>query len=159
MKRVALTICLVVAFLSGGCNYVGVTGGGTSFAIEFESPPPDKPKPKPGERDLMLTGGFTVIDSDLKTRWSRVDPEMGGFIKFGWEVMPDTGFFINFLGGATWCRYTKVYKTVERRGLEELEWYELFGGGITYVINDEDFCLTTAYDNRRGFTLGAGWRF
>jgi len=161
MRRILCTICL--AILMGGCNYIAVTGGqggpldSMNFTVEYGSPPPDEIKskvnPGPGKCDLMLTGGITIIDNAIDLGYFKSTPEMGSFIKFGVEVVPDTGLFANVLGGVTFIHW-KAWG-----GYEDTEIYGMFGGGVTYFVNDKDVCLLTAYDNRRGLTAGVGFRF
>lgn len=157
MKKLAMTICLV-AFFTGGCNYIGVTGGSggdfnaTNFTVEYGSPPPGELEPEPGERDWMLTSGFLVVDNAIDTGFFESSPEMGGLIKLGMEVEPDTGLFVNVLGGLTFIKWASYWD-------EGTEWYGLFGGGVTYFIDDKDVCILAGYDNRRGFTAGVGYRF
>ena len=102
----------------------------------------------------MVTGGFLVIDNAIDTWFYESRPEMGGFVKLGVEVAPDTGFFVNVLGGLTFIHHAKWYQTEW-----ETDWNGLLGGGVTYFINDKKFALVAAYDNRRLFTGGVGWRF
>jgi len=162
MKAFAATIFLVL-FLAGGCNYIAIAGGqggefdAANLTVEYGSPPPDEIKskvnPGPGKRDLMLTGGMTIIDNGIDLGYFKSSPEMGGFIKLGVEVVPDTGLFANVLGGVTWIIWNSVWTE------QETEWYGMFGGGLTYFINDKDACILAGYDNRRGFTAGVGLRF
>lgn len=158
MKRLIMTICLFL--LSGGCNYIGFAGGqggefdSANLTVEYGTRPPDELKPKPGERDFMVTGGFLIIDNAVETWFYESRPEMGSFVKLGIEVAPDTGLFVNVLGGLTFIHYARYWQTEW-----ETEWNGLFGGGVTYFINDKDVCFLTAYDNRRGFTAGIGFRF
>lgn len=160
MKKIAITTMVLFA---GGCNYIAIGGGyggptdAGNFTIEYEIEPPDeiksKVEPKPGQRDWRTTGGMTIIDNAIDTGFYVSDPEVGGFVKLGVEVMADSGFFVNILGGITWFRWETAWTE------EETEWHGMFGGGVTYFINDEDVCILADYDNRRGFTAGIGWRF
>jgi len=162
MKKMLITICLFV-FLVGGCNYIAVSGGhggdfdAANLTVEYGSPPPEglKPivEPGPGKRDWMLTGGTLIIDNAIDYGFFKNTPEIGGFIKLGVEIVPDTGLFANVLGGATFIHWKAS------GGFEDTEWYGMLGGGLTYFINDKDVCLLTAYDNRRGFSGGIGFRF
>jgi len=158
MRNLILIICLAV--LLGGCNYIGIVGGkddefdSANLTLEYGSPPPDEIKSEPGKRDWMLTGGMAYIDN--------YNPEIGAFVKLGIEVLSDTGFFVNVIGGVTFMEEARGY--VSPYGYwqpteGEIEIYGMFGGGVTYFINDKDVCLLTAYDNRRGFTAGIGFRF
>ena len=158
MKKVIMTICLMI--LAGGCSYVGFAGGyGREFdsanvTLEYGIRPPEEIKSEPGERDWMLTGGITYINN--------YNPEIGDFVKLGVEIVPDTGFFANVLVGFTLMEEARGY--VSPYGYwqpteGEIEIYGLFGGGVTFFINDNDVCVLTAYDNRRGFTAGIGFRF
>jgi len=161
MQRVMLTICLAV--LLGGCNYIAIVGGyggefdSANLTVEYGIPPPDKIKskvnPEPVKSEWMLTGGMTIIDNGIDLWYFKSSPEMGGFIKLGVEVVPDSGFFANVLGGATFIHW-KAWG-----GYEDTEIYGMFGGGVTYFIDDKDLCVLAAYDNRRDFTAGIGLRF
>ena len=157
MKKVAMTICLAALFVQG-CNYIGVTGGhggdfnATNFTIEYGSPSPEELEPEPGERDWMFTGGTLIIDNAIESSYFETSPEIGGFIKLGMEVAPDTGLFVNVLGGLTAIRWTS-------RRDEGTEWSGLFGGGVTYFVDDQAVGILAGYDNRRGFTAGIGLRF
>jgi len=157
MKKLILTICL--AFFSGGCSYIGFAGGyggefdSANFTVEYGIRPPEEIKSESGERDWMLTSGITIIDNAIDTWFFKSTPEMGGFLKIGIEVVPDTGFFANLLGGVTWIFWDTAW--TER----QTDWYGLIGGGLTYFINDKNMCLLATYDNRRGISGGIGFRF
>jgi len=170
MYRLAFAICLVL--LSCGCNYIGATAGPcgefeatSNFTFEYgfrssfedhtktvSHDPSGDPVTVPSKRDVMLTAGVLVIDNGIDTWFFNSNPEMGGFLKLGVEVAPDTGFFVNVLGGLTWIHWASCWD-------EGTEWYGLIGGGVTYFINDKDICLIAAYDNRRFFNAGVGVRF
>jgi len=160
MKRMICTICLLL--LVSSCNYVGVLGGSggefdsTNFTLEFGGPE-NKPG-KSGERDWLLVGGVTYINNKEGTQ----NKEFGGFGKLGLEVVPDTGFFVNALGGITFMKESSGYVTQHgswQSTESETEVNGMFGGGVTYFISDDNFCIQANYDNRRGYTIGVGWRF
>lgn len=136
-----------------------------NVTLEYGGPPPfeDKTKivlydlagepiPEPAKRDWMLISGVTIMDNGVDFEFGKTTPEMGSFLKLGVEVVPDTGFFANVLGGVTFIHWSS-------RWGEGTEWYGLLGGGATYFINDKDVCILAAYDNRRGFSVGVGFRF
>jgi len=170
MKNLVVTSSLLLLF--GGCNYLGFSAGpggefdaSSNFTFEYGFADPTfgrtdndsqdsagDPEPGSDEREFMLTSGFTVIDNGIDLYWFESNPEMGGFMKLGIEVAPETGFFVNVLGGITFIHWASYWD-------EGTDWHGLLGGGVTYFINDENFCLVAAYDNRRFFTGGVGWRF
>lgn len=170
MKYLAVTSCLML--LSGGCYYAGFSAGpggelsaSSNLAFEYGLDPPVPPDPPlkpgqhgplvtPGGHDLMVTAGFLLIDNAVDTPFYESRPEMGGFVKLGLEVSPDTGLFVTVLGGLTFIHYAGYYDTDW-----QTDWNGLFGGGLTYFIDDKNFAVVTAYDNRRFFTAGVGWRF
>lgn len=170
MLRLLVTFSLVL--LSGGCNYIAFTAGpdseygsAASFTIEYSGRAPGSshstrpwldssadPCSVPSERDFMFSSGFLYIDNGLDLYWYRSDPEMGVFLKLGVEAVPDTGLFVNILGGVTWISWSSYWS-------EDTEWFGLIGGGVTYFIDDKDFCVIASYDNRRLFNAGVGLRF
>lgn len=169
MKRFVIVICLIV-FVISGCNYIGATGGyggpmnTGNLTIEYGSPFPEelksKVEPGSGERDWMLTGGITYINNDTETGFYESFPEMGSFAKLGIEIIPDTGFFVTILGGITWIHWKEKYDYEDSEQDDiETKFYGMYGGGVTYFINDKDTCILVGYDNRRGVTAGAGFRF
>ncbi len=170
MYRLAFALCLLL--LSGGCTYVGFTAGpggkgesSPNFALEYDFSLPGvdrtktvkhddsaKPGSYPAKRDWMFIGGNYIVDNAIDIGWFKSSPEVGGFVKLCVEVMPDTGFFANVLGGFSAISWTTAYD-------EGTEWYGVLGGGFTYFVNDNDFCIIASYDNRRLFNAGVGFRF
>ena len=153
MKKLVLTICLV-ALLVGGCHYIGFTGGISDYAIEFSTV--DDVRPADPNR-LMLLGGMTFGE------------EFGVYAKIGYEVVADTGLFVNMLAGVSFHRerFSYMYDP-DGEGIEEpylitmsneREGDLMIGGGITYFINDSGTAIIASYDNKRGVSAGVGFRY
>lgn len=155
MKSLAMTICLAASFFTGGCNYVGIVGGDESFAIELYSPPPEKvSKLIQDEHDIHGAVGLLVIADSLKSDTFERTSEIGGFVKLGIEILPDTGLFVDGLVGLTGRHeYDRPKKD------KTTEWEALYGGGLTYFVSDKGTCFIVSYDNRRDLAIGIGWRF
>ena len=167
MKKVLLTICLVGLFVSvQGCgNYMAVTagnGGAVPVVNELESAGTTSCSVEFGSvnytsqnRGWMLTSGMVYIGHD-DTWWTGyvdIGPEFGSFIKGGIEIIPDSGIFVNALGGITFLSWSSVWTE------SELEVHPLYGGGITYFISNRNASLVSSYDNRRGLNIGLGFKF
>ena len=99
-----------------------------------------------------------LIDEGTK----RYLPEMGLFGKYGIEIVKNTGLFATAFGGVTFA--DEVHLWTSRLGppdyYETEGWitYGMLGGGISYYLNN-DVYLQVDYDNRRGTTVGFGWKF
>lgn len=135
-------------------------------------------------RNSLIGGGFTMIFnsgdvegdeitsgdySDLFQLECSIDtvdegetgrgslPEMGLFGKYGIEVAKDTGLFVTGFGGFTIVEESYVLYPYS---YEESEWttYGMFGGGLSYLLNNNSY-IQVDYDNRRGTTVGLGWKF
>ena len=160
MKRVLMTIVLL-ALLVGGCGYVGFTGGyggeseSANYSLEYDSIflKEPKPEPVPGERDWLVVTGITIIDNAINTRYFKSNPETGVYFKIGVEVVPDTGFFLNALGGITSVWRDSAWSE------KEFEIDGMYGGGITYFLNDGGTAIIASYDNKRGISAGVGFRY
>jgi len=147
MKKLTLTICLLVSLLLAGCNsYVAFTGS-TDGSITIEG---SGLYAEQSERP-MYTGGILLIDGQ----------EWGTFIKIDHEVAPDSGLFVTALGGATFTReqqYEYVDGSREERP-DHVHIDGLFGGGLTWFVNNGPTAIVTSYDNKRGVSVGIGWRY
>ncbi len=98
-----------------------------------------------------------ITDAGVRRDW----PEMGLFGKYGLEVAEDTGLFVNVLGGITFADEVHLYYSAlgPPHYTENEGWTTrgMFGGGISYFFDDELY-LQADYDNRRGLTVGIGWK-
>ena len=170
-------------FFSIGGGNGGKTDSG-SFTLEGGEITDNGP-----ESNTLLTAGFTCIfnggdasydestsgDYSSLYEWERSIgtlrdtgayrdwPEFGFLLKYGFEVIPDTDFYVTALGGVTFSNEVQVWEStinVYPYSYGETSWtaYGLFGGGITYFVN-EKFSLQVDCDNRRGTTLGLGWKY
>jgi len=158
MKRVLTTICLV-ALLVGGCHHVGFLGGSggesgsANFTIESGSIVEDRPA---DPNWLMVSTGITIIAHDI------APIETCAYLKFGFELVPDSGLFVDVLGGMTFRNefngYTRPDGTWKKEPTE-LNIDGMIGGGITYFLNDGGTAIIASYDNKRGLSAGVGFRY
>ena len=123
-----------------------------SYSIEYST----IDERKAAEPDwLMVSGGTTFIDAENA-------PELGLYIKFGFEVVPDSGFFVDALGGVTFVKERFGYTLPDGQWKETPDGVDvngMIGGGITYFINDGGTCIIASFDNRRGVSAGMGFRY
>ncbi len=88
-----------------------------------------------------------------------LDDEFGVFVKYGLEVMPDSGFYITALLGLAHAKETQLWITDNRAFdyIKETSDFEiLYGAGVMWIINDSTV-LQVDYDNRREWTVGIGF--
>lgn len=90
-------------------------------------------------------------------------PELGLYCQYGAEIVENSKLFVTVLGGFTAANEVTVYDSTIQvypysYGDTSWEFYGLVGGGLTYFF-DNNMCLTTNYDNRRGFSMGFGSKF
>lgn len=140
-------------------------------------------------RDSLVGLGFTIIgsggdaDYDESTsdyqslyEWEesigtltdegvyRDFPEFGLFGKYGIEVVEDTGLFVTGFAGFTLADEVRVWQSsipvYPYAYGEEEGWnvYGMYGGGLSYFFGGSTF-LQVDFDNRRGTTVGFGWKF
>ena len=77
--------------------------------------------------------------------------------------MEDSGLFVTVLGGFTLADEVTVYESTIRvypYSYGDISWelYGLYGGGVTYFFDTQN-CIIATYDNRRGFSMGLGFKY
>ena len=189
MKKL-LTILIVAGVLigAGGCNVIGGGHGGptdsTNITLEVV-----RVNQNHQGRDSLISGGFTIIlngeggipsdtesttgdwagwyqmesragyltDEGIKRDW----PELGIFGKYGIEVVRDSNWFVNGIGGITFADETHLWTSaLGPPHYADTSWeiYGLYGVGISHILNDSGY-FQIDYDNRRGITISFGWRW
>ena len=90
-------------------------------------------------------------------------PEMGFFIKYGIEIIEGSDWFVNAIGGVTFADETHLWTSaLGPPHYTDTNWevYGLYGVGISCVPDkDKGTIFHIDYDNRRGITIGLGWKF
>lgn len=89
--------------------------------------------------------------------------ELGLFGKYGFEGIPDTRIFFMVIAGATFAEEVELAQSnvtgwyYEQSSDSQL--HGMFGGGISWHPAATPIVLQVEYDNRRGITAGAGFRW
>jgi len=154
-----LKVMLIVCLLAGGCHYVGFAGGngGESGSDNFSVEGGSIIENRPADPNwLMVSTGFTIIAHDI------APVETGAYMKFGFEIVPDSGLFVDVLGGVTFRGEKKGYIRSDGRWKDEPDVVNIegmLGGGLTYFFNDGGTAIIASYDNKRGLAIGAGLRY
>lgn len=152
MKRLILTICLVVFFVGGcGSNRHIVLGGGVnSYIVGYGAITESE------DRDKLLSGGITYIYGQEKPNGQ----ELGGFAKYGIEIFKDKKLFATVIGGLSFAQKGYAGRDLETKKdiYEDSTIQGIIGGGMTYLINDE-WLFQVDYDNRRDLMISVGFRF
>lgn len=152
MKRLILTICLAVFFVAGcgSSRYITLGGGSNVITAEYAT------VTKTEGRDNLSGGGLSYLYGQEKPDGT----ELGGFAKYGIEIIENKRLFATILGGLSFAQ--EDYSHTAQGGKEvyaNSTIHGLFGGGIVYFINNDKFCIQIDYDNRRKLTAGFGFRF
>ena len=182
MKKAACTICLLLisGCLGRGKDHYAVLGGGYGGKTDSANFTVEGVKIARSQgRDSLFGLGYTAIfnGGDVPSdtldypcpHWDYTDlgverdlPEMGIIGKYGIEIVKDTGLFATVVGGITFADETEIAQSNVTGWYYEqdtgINTYGLFGGGVSYFMK-EDLFMQAEYDNRRGITIGAGWRF
>ncbi len=141
MKKLMLTICLLVSLLLAGCgNYIAITGGGSADGGAMSLAIEDSKIIEEIGRDSLSAVGFTctlegsdasydvTTDGDYAGlyEWERSigtlqeigtyrdGPEFGLYWKQGIEIMENSGLFATVHGGFTFTSEVTVYESTIR---------------------------------------------
>jgi len=107
--QIMLIVCLLIA---SGCSHIAVLGGyggesdSGNVSIEYGSIDSERPA---DPNWLMFSGGMTFI------RHAGEPMEFGTYLKFGFEIVPDSGLFADALGGVTFIRESNGYMMPDGR--------------------------------------------
>lgn len=85
------------------------------------------------------------------------------FGKYGLEIIKNNGLFIFVLGGFSFAEEIELTRSRITDWYYEqssdINYYEIFGGGLAYFPVDQKISIQIEYDNRRGVTVGIGFRW
>lgn len=134
----------------------GSTQGTEYTATPFVDADGDGKDDDPDDHNLF---DFDRGNGHLTDGGKTLNDEKGVFVKYGLEVVPDSGFYITGLLGVAHAHETQLWITDNRafdytEESSKLKW--LYGGGVTWIIND-GMVLQVDYDNRREWTVGIGF--
>jgi len=157
--KLVMLILIVGMLIIAGCGeYVAISGGqggelnSANISVEAGSIIRNGEEPSTST-NWLFASGITYIDNAIDLGWFQTTPEIGSFLKLGVEVIPESGCYVNAIGGVSFIWWDTYWTE------KQLEIFPMIGGGITYFPNGGDLCLTSGYDNRRGITVGFGWKF
>ena len=170
MKKMLITICLVVAMLlvvpakSKGeeASYISVGGGQDAFVVETGIITSDM-------YDNVLLAFNIGLGSGKHLDLGEKCCSGSFSVKAGFEVKKDSGLYLNGLMGIAFCDKRELDYNRDPNSLNFGEFYEetnlthhlLCGVGLSYFVPDSPLVVSVDYDNVRELTgsIGLYWGF